>query len=380
MRRTMLALPLALVAAACAQDQPTSSSFAATNAQFSAAEAGNGAGAVYILSNDPSANAVLVFPRRADGSLDSPVAVPTGGTGTGGGLGNQGAVAVSGDGRLLYAVNPGSDEISAFRVTGQGLAHLGNVPSGGSQPISIAVQGNLLYVLNDGGTANVTGFLIGNDGRPTMIAGSTRPLSTAAPDAAQVGISPDGRHLVVTEKATNLIVGWDIAGDGTLFNRTITPSASPTPFGFAFDNRGTLLVSEAVGGAPDAGVVSSYQVGGAGWFAVSPSVATTETAACWVAVTPNGRFAYTTNAGSASVSGYRVHQNGSISLLDADGVTGVTAAGPIDAEISRNGRYLYTLNNRADAISAFRIGSDGSLTHLGDVGGLPDGANGLTSD
>lgn len=379
MRRTMLVLSLSLFAAACAQDQ-LASSFTATDPQFRATEAGNGAGAVYILSNDASANAVLVFPRRADGSLGASVAVPTGGTGTGSGLGNQGAVAVSGNGRLLYAVNAGSDEISAFRVTGQGLAHLGNVASGGSQPISIAVHGDLLYVLNDGGIANVTGFRIGSDGRPAMIAGSTRPLSSDAPDAAQVGISPDGRHLVVTEKATNLIVGWEIAGDGTLFNRTLTPSASPTPFGFAFDNRGTLLVSEAVGGAPDAGVVSSYRVGGAGWFAVSPSAATTETAACWVAVTPNGRFAYTTNAGSASVSGYRVHQDGAISLLDADGVTGITAAGPIDAEISRNGRYLYTLNSGADAVSAFRVGSDGSLTHLGDVAGLPDGANGLSSD
>jgi 6-phosphogluconolactonase (cycloisomerase 2 family) len=371
--------PLALVA--CRQDQSTDSAALTGLAPgLSATAAGGAAGAVYVVSNDPAANAVLVFPRAGDGALGEPVSVPTGGIGTGGGLGNQGAVALSADGRHLYAINPGSNEISAFRVHGLGLKFLGNVSSAGEMPISLALHGNLLYVLNDGGTANVTGFRVSGGGQLQMIAGSTRQLSIAAPDAAQVGISPDGRRLVVTEKATNMLVGWDIASDGTLNNRSLTPSASPTPFGFAFDRRGTLLVSEAVGGAADASVLSSYRVGAAGWLAVSPSTATTETAACWVVVTPHGRFAYTTNTGSASVSGFKVGMAGTIALLNADGVTGTTAAGPIDAAISRNGRYLYTLNAGADAISAFRIGVDGSLEHLGDTPGLPDGASGLAAD
>lgn len=380
MRRSLLGLAIPLIVTACTQDPQSSLTNSVLDPTLRAEHAGSGAGAVYVLSNDASANAVLVFGRRGDGTLTASGAVPTGGVGSGGGLGNQGAIAITSDGRYLYAVNAGSDEISAFHVTGQGLAHLGNVGSGGSMPISLAVHRDLLYVLNDGGVANVTGFRIGTDGALTMIAGSSRPLSVGAPDAAQVGITPDGRRLVVTEKATNTIVGWEIAGDGTLFNRTLTTSASPTPFGFAFDKRGTLLVSEAVGGAPDASVLSSYAAGATGWSAVSPSVATTETAACWVVVTPNGRFAYVTNTGSASVSGYRVIRDGSIALLDADGVTGNTLAGPIDAEISRNGRFLYTLDAGADALSMFRVAADGSLSHLGDLTGLPDGATGLASD
>jgi hypothetical protein len=251
------------------------------------------------------------------------------------------------------------------------------VGSGGDLPISLSVRGDLLYVLNDGAAPNVTGFQVGVDGRLSMIVGSTRPLSADLPDAAQVGISPDGRRLVVTEKATNTIVGWEVTAGGTLVNRTLTPSAGQTPFGFEFASTGALLVSEAFGGAPDASVVSSYLPGAAGWTPVSPLTATTETAACWVAVTPNGRFAYATNTGSGSVSGFAVGRDGTLELLDPDGVTGSTGAGPVDAAISRSGRFLYTLNAGADAISAFRIAADGSLEQLGDTSGLPDGATGL---
>ncbi len=377
MRRSCLLALMPITLAACADTAPTGPD--QTRASFGIGGGPGAAGAVYVLSNAVAGNAVLVFPRGGNGALGAPVSVPTGGLGSGGGLGNQGAIAQSADGRFLYAVNPGSDEVSAFRQTAGGLAHLGNIGSGGDLPISIAVRGDLLYVLNDGAAPNVTGFRAGNDGSLSMIGGSTRPLSVAVPDAAQVGISPDGHRLVVTEKATNIIVGWDITDAGTLVNRTLTPSAGPTPFGFEFARGGALLVSEAFGGAPDASVLSSYRPAAAGWTAVSPLIATTETAACWVVVTPNGRFAYVTNTGSASVSGYAVGAGGTLTLLDADGVTASTSAGPIDAAISRNGRFLYTLNFGADAISAFRIASDGSLEHLGDTSGLPDGANGLVA-
>jgi 6-phosphogluconolactonase (cycloisomerase 2 family) len=378
MRRVLLLPLLSLALAACLDSEITEPGM---NAAADLRQGGVPAspGAVYTLSNAVAGNAVLAFPRAADGTLGTPVSTPTGGTGTGGGLGNQGAVAVSADGRYLYAVNPGSHDISTFRVTPAGLELVDRIGSGGALPISLAVRGNLAYVLNDGAAPNVTGFRVGHDGRLTPIAGSTRPLTTAVPDAAQVGIAPDGTQLVVTEKATNTIVGWSITAAGTLTGLTLTASASPTPFGFDFSPRGALLVTEAVGGAPGASVLSSYRSDPAGWATVSPSTATTETAACWVVVTPNGRFAYVTNTGSASVSGFAIGHGGELTLLNGDGVTGTTGAGPIDATISHNGRFLYTLNAGADGISAFRIGADGSLTHLGDITGLPDGATGLVA-
>jgi 6-phosphogluconolactonase (cycloisomerase 2 family) len=339
----------------------------------------SGAGAVFVASNAAAGNAVLVFGRSGTGALSEAGSYPTGGLGTGSGLGNQGGLALTQDDRFLYAVNAGSDEISAFRVTAHSLELLGTVPSGGDEPISLAISGNLLYVLNDGTDPNITGFRIGPAGDLTPIPGSTRALSAAVPDAAQVGFSTDGSRLVVTEKATNQLVTFPVNPDGTPGAAVTQPSAGPTPFGFGFDKRGTLIVSEAFGGAPDASVLSSYRAASSGWTAVSPLAATTETAACWVVVSPNGRFVYTTNTGSASVSGYRVGHDGSLQLLDPEGVTATTGAGPTDADISRNGRYLYTLNSGSGSIGAYRIGADGSLTALGETAGLPAGANGLVA-
>jgi 6-phosphogluconolactonase len=372
MSRIHLAM-VPLVLAACTDSR---NPIDADDASLSLAAA-DGAGAVFVLSNAAAGNAVMVFARAGDGTLSAPVSYPTGGLGSGGGLGNQGALLLSRDGRSLYVVNAGSDDVSAFRITGSALAPLGTVASGGDLPISIAASGDLLYVLNDGLNPNVSGFRIAPSGELTPITGSTRPLSAAAPDAAQVGFSPDGSRLVVTEKATNRIVTWPMRDDGTLGPVTTQTSAGPTPFGFAFDGRGTLIVSEAFGGATDASVLSSYRPSGGGWAAVSPLSATTETAACWVVVTPNGRFVYTTNTGSASVSGFRVGSDGSLALLDPDGKTGTTDAGPIDADITGSGRYLYALNSGAGTISAFRIGSDGALGPIGTAPGIPASATGL---
>src|SRR5437773_5569773 len=104
--------------------------------------------AVYTSTNSPSGNEVVAFDRAGVGSLQPAGSFATGGNGTGGGLGNQGAVTLSDDGRELYAVNAGSDEITAFDVTPHRLRRTAVVDSGGHRPMSVTVDGRLLYVLN----------------------------------------------------------------------------------------------------------------------------------------------------------------------------------------------------------------------------------------
>ncbi len=109
------------------------------------------------------------------------------------------------------------------------------------------------------------------------------------------------------------------------------------------------------------------------------SAPTHQTAACWVAVTPWGRFAYTTNTGSGTVSGFAVGRAGALALLNANGIAANTGAnsGPIDMTIAGEGRLLYVLNGASHTISAFWIGLDGALTAGPVVSGLPGAANGL---
>ena len=345
------------------------------------ATASGGRGAVYTLTNSASGNAVAVFDRAADGSLTPDGTVATGGLGTGAGLGSQGAIVL--DHGRLFAVNAGDDTISMLRVGHRGKVRLTDVaPSGGAAPISLTVHGRLVYVVNAGDAstpANISGFLA-RRGHLVPLLGSSRPLSSARPDPAQVEFSPNGRQLVVTEKATNLIVTYAVGKHGYASGPNAQPSAGETPFGFAFDKRSRLIVSEAFGGAPEASALSSYSLARNGTITpITPHVATTETAACWVVVTKNGRYAYTTNTGSNSISGYRIGGAGGLTLLDADGVTAATGATPIDLALSRGSRFVYSLNSGAREVEGFAVNADGSLNVLGAVGGLPTGAVGLAA-
>ncbi|MCA9956046.1 MAG: beta-propeller fold lactonase family protein [Ardenticatenaceae bacterium] len=345
---------------------------------------GNDATAVYVMNNDATANAVLVFERAADGTLSEAGSYLTGGVGTGGGLGSQGAVALSDNGRYLFTVNAGSNEISVFAADGTTLHLTDTVPSGGERPISLTVHGRILYVLNAGGSGNITGFFVRGNGRLSPIHNATQHLSNNgvgdAPGPAQVSFTPDGRQLVVTEKGSNLILTYAVSRSGQAGAATITASEGITPFGFDF-TPGGIIVSEAFGGAADASAASSYNFSHGTLQVVSSSVATTQTAACWVIVTPDGKYAYTTNTGSSSVTGLKVSPNGSIELLDANGRTGETGDGtsPIDAIISSDGATLYVLSGGASIVTAFHIAADGSLTNLGHVS-VPVGSVGITAN
>ena len=368
-------LGLALVAA-CSQDHNVTGLAADRAAGLNAsavASTADAPGAVYALTNQASGNAVAIFARGADGSLNWSSSVSTGGTGAGSGLGSQGAVALSDDGRWLFAVNAGSNDVSAFEVTASGLSLTSRVGSGGQRPISLTVHGGVLYVLNAGGDGNISGFNIGSDGELAAIPGSTRALSGTNVGPAQVAFSPNGAWLVVTEKTTNRLDVYTVDGAGIASAATSTASAGGTPFGFSFGHRDELFVSEAAGSA------SSYVIASDGSVTVaSGAVLTHQGAPCWAVVTKNGKFGYTANAQGGSISGFAVANDGSISLIDADGRTAVVGGGNIDLALSGNSRYLYQLN--ADrSISAFRIEADGHLTVAGRTSGMPASTVGLVA-
>jgi len=344
------------------------------------------AGAVYVATNGAAGNEVLVFDRAARGTLTPAGSFATGGLGTGGGLGNQAGLVMSEDERYLFVVNAGSDELSVLGIDRRGLTLVDKVYAGGTRPISVAVHRDLVYVLNAGGAVggadSIVGFRQGPHGRLTEIAGSSRPLSADNTGPAQIGFTPDGGVLVVTEKATNAIVTYVVGRDGLASGPIVHASSGATPFGFGFGKRDALIVSEAFGGALDASAVSSYLVGADGSLTVvTPSLATTETAACWIVVSGTGRFAYTTNAGSGTIAGFAIDFDGALALVDADGATGVTGPGsvPLDMALSRDGRSLYSLNGGNGTIGAFSVGADGSLQPLPFTAGLPAGANGMAA-
>ena len=334
---------------------------------------------VYTLNNQVSSNAVMDYKRSSDGTLTFSAAYPTGGTGTGGGLGNQGAVILDEEEDRLLAVNPGSNSISSFKVTGNGLNLKSTVSSGGMRPVSITQHDNIVYVLNAGGDGNISGFKLGNNDKLTPIENTTRPLSSTTAGAAQISFVNDGRVLVITEKATNKIITYTVNEWGIPGSMHSITSSTATPFGFEAGRNGNIFVSEAAGGAAGASKLSSYHVGYNGSISLlSGSVGANQSAACWVAITDNGKYAYTTNTASNNLSNFNINNyNGAISVNTA--VAAVTDMGPIDAALSNNSKYLYILNGVSHSIGVYAVANDGSLTAVQTVTGLPAGANGLSA-
>lgn len=341
------------------------------------------AGVVYTLSNQASGNMVLAYNRSADGTLTYSASYPTGGNGTGGGLGNQGAVVIGNDeedDNVLLAVNAGSNTISSFKITGNGLSLKSTINSGGTRPVSIAQYDDLVYVLNAGGTGNISGFWLGEDGKLTAIPNSSRPLSSATAGAAEISFVRNGAVLAITEKATNKIITYTVDVSGLPGVMHSISSANPTPFGFAAAKNGNIYVSEAAGGAPGASSVSSYHISEDGSISLTQGpVATTQTAACWVVLTGNGKYFYTTNAGSNNISSYSAKANtGNISLLQS--IAATSAMTPVDAALSNNSKFLYILNANGHSITAYSVAENGGLTALPvTVTGLPVGTNGLAA-
>ena len=337
-------------------------------------------GEVYVLTNQPTGNSVMVFHRKATGVLTFAGSVASGGNGAGGGpdpVGSQGPVVLSEDDRLLFAANAGSNSISVFGVSGDQLILLNTVSSGGIMPVSLTVRQNLLYALNAGGTPNISGFTISPATNHLIpLAGSTQDLPggvAAAP--AQVEFSPDGAALVVTEKGTHTIDTFTLNAAGVAQPGTSFPafSSSITPFGFAFGHNNIAIVSDA---AADSGL-SSYKVDEDGNLdTVASFVDDTQAAACWVVVTENGNFAYTSNTGSNTISSYTLSAEGNLALLS---VTAGAGNVPIDMALSNDSRFLYVRNAGNGSISGFRVDADGSLTPVTIATGLPAGSAGIAA-
>ena len=330
-------------------------------------------GGVFTETDDATANAVVAFARRADGSLVYLANYATGGQGLGGAnvvdpLQSQFAVALTPDHRYLFAVNALSNSVAAFVVHKTSLSRIGTYPTNGTRPVSLAATNHVLYVLNKNSNT-VTGFRI-EDGRLLAQPQWTRSLSASASGGAAIRFDRDANLLAVTERASSTIDVFTVH-DGELASTPVQrSSAGAGPFGFDWTPRRQLVASEAGSGS-----ASSYAAARNGTLALRDSaVSTLQTAPCWLISTGDGRFVYTANAGSNSVTGFRVSPDGGLSLVTPNGMTGVLGAGatPLDLDVSRDSKFLYVLKAGVNSVGAFAVAHDGTLSNLPDgVGGLP---------
>ncbi len=333
---------------------------------------------VYTLSNNTTHNRVLAFIPGPHG-LRYDQAFDTHGLGEPSIAGTvQGAIATSGDGRFLFAVDAGSNEITSFRVENDELRFLGKVASRGMEPVSLAVHDGILFVLNEA-SSSIAGFHITRNGTLRAIPNSNAPLSGSNVGPAEISFDHTGGVLLVTEKNTNNIDTYSVS-NGVPTGPTLHASSGTTPFGFAFvPHAETIVVSEASGGASQAGAASSYSVAPPSTLTpVSKSVPDQNTAPCWVAITDSG-VAFTSNTGSGTISAYAISSMGNLTLTTQNGVSATTGQSPTDLALSPGNRYLFVINLKSRSIGAYEVGSGGTLTQAGGVKQLPASALGLAA-
>lgn len=341
---------------------------------------------VFTLSNQTDTNEVVFFRRGEDGTLTEAARFDTGGTGTGKSIiGSQHPLQITQDNKFLLAVSPKSDELTAFRITEEGLERTDIVGTRGQKPVSVTVRDDgLVFVLNlNGGEGGITGFRLTESGQLIPLPGSDRQLTNdpmALPP--QVEFSPDGNVLVITERFAGQggkIVTFTVSPEGQLGNAMELPSIGRTPFGMQFREDGVLVVSEAFAEAPGnpipgEGKTSSFLVLPSGALEViSASVPAMGTVTCWVELSNDGRFVWVTNTASDNITTYSLASNGQLQRLHLT----PTGKGPIGMAQSVNGKFLYVENARSSSITAFRIDqSDGSLTQFQTVP-VPEPAFGM---
>lgn len=336
-------------------------------------------GGVYTISNDTAANLVYAYARAADGSLSLLGSYSTGGKGTGGDLGDQGALAFDAANKRFFVVNAGDSTISMMALNGDGsLSKVTSAASGGTKPVSITFFGNIVYVLNAGdntNAGNITGFQV--TGSTLTALGSTQPLSAKTPNIAlgQIEFSRDGKVLVVTEKSTNKIDSYAVSADGMASAPKTIAADGRSPFGFEFSGNGYLVVSNENGGTNGSASSTSYSVAADGTLGLIGSLATGQTSSCWVAVA--GNYAYVSNTKSGNVSAYSVGADGKLALIAA--AAGTTGNGAIDLAVSSTNDYLYVLASMSHTVTIFKINADGTLTSRSTLSNLPTHAQGLVA-
>jgi hypothetical protein len=334
-------------------------------------------GAVFVQSDALTGNTVTVYDRGSDGTLTAAATYSTGGNGgqlVGSAvdhLASQNSLVYDAEAGLLFAVNAGSNSVSEFAVRGDRLGLLQVVPSGGSFPVSVAVHGNLVYVLNglDGGS--VQGYRLVFD-RLVPLPASERPLGldpAATPQftntPGDIAFTPNGRNLLVTTKANGSSIDvFGVQPDGLLTSSpTVNGEPGLVPFALAFEGGNQVAVADAGNNA-----VQTLRLGPGGVLAPISSVPTGQAATCWVVA--DGPLLFAGNAGSGSESGL-LDRGGSLSLLGAT----TTDAGTVDGAVSPDGRYLYIQTGAAGIVDEFGVGVAGALTKIGSVT-VPNGAGG----
>jgi 6-phosphogluconolactonase (cycloisomerase 2 family) len=351
------------------------------NRDFQPQQAGH---ALFVETESASGNNVLSYSRSSDGTISFAGSYATGGFGatavgaTADPIASQGGLTLINNNSELVATNAGSDTVTVFAIQGTRLIWLQQVASQGQFPVSVASHGDLVSVLNSGGTGSVAQFRLFGDFLVAQGA-QVRNLglsNTTPPDfhhgVGEVAYTPNGQHLIISTKlSTNAFDVFSVGFNGALgATPVVTPSNFPLPFAFTFDSAGNVVSAEASNSS-----VNTYTVNANGTLKSLGSATDGQAALCWISGA-NGYF-FGSNAGSGNVSSFDENASGAPQLVNA--TAAVAHAGTIDSAVSPDGQTLYVESGGQGTVDAYSIGAGGALTQIETIFNIPVASEGIAA-
>jgi 6-phosphogluconolactonase (cycloisomerase 2 family) len=280
------------------------------------------------------------------------------------------------DGHLLYAVNPGSNDISVFRIHEDGTLELTNrpFPSGGIAPVSLALHDHLLYAANLGDNAtppNYSGFTV-HDGLIEPLPASTITLNIGdAP--SDILFNKRGTLLVGAREAANTVDVFKVGDDGRL-SHTGEVGNQPGVIGLAFS---PVSDQQLFGAITFLSGAAAYSVSPSGSISLINIVNDTQSLiTCWEVIESTGTRGWFVDPGTGTIILYSIDQNGALARVSAHKTLGIA---PSEVVLSRSGKFMYVIDVFSNAIESLALTgqeSDGGLASIETVS-APDTTNSL---
>lgn len=313
------------------------------------------------------------------------------------------------DNKNVLVVNAGDGTVSSLRVNKDFSLTLNNVVKAGDiKPLAIATHGKLIYVASMGSkdehpnNGNLKGYTIDDNGILSPISYSRRFLNGRP---SSVEFTPGGNFITTVETTTGAIHTFKVLDDGSLSTYPVSSVQAPLDKGrFLVSPIGTkivskkgenyLLVTEARLATPkgrlrpsseankkkypfashyegQSGSVTSYGIDKDGKLSiVSPDVFAGkevwggQQTTCWITASKDGRFAWTTNSFSSSISTFKLDDQGNLTLSKE-----IAYENPdhdeyyTDMDLSADGNFVNVLSANTGTAWVYAINHDtGSLT------------------
>lgn len=298
---------------------------------------------VYTIANPTGPNLVDAYRQDpTSGKLTFLASYSTGGLGlsTAAVVGAEQHALIA-DGQLLYAVNPGSNDISVFQISADGSLHLlhSPFPSGGITPVSLALHDHhLLYVANLGDSttpANFAGFTV-HHGFLQPLAGSTMSLNIGdAP--ADVLFNKKGTVLATSRTGANSVDVFRVGDDGRLSHAGGLGNQLGA-FGLAFNPAAENQLFGALSSLPGD---ASYLIAPDGSASIISTVADPPSInSCWEVISNDGKRAWFTAPLSNSVTLFSIAPNGALTRVGAHTTLGHF---PVEAVLIPSNQFMYVL-------------------------------------